>query len=97
MTLGTMSLGPRLPETIVDCHHHFLAPDQPFHATLGKIGAPAYTAEQYATDCGHLPITKTVHVEALADEEALGLVALADLQDRAVPRGPGRRLRCSRL
>ena len=74
MTLGTMSLGPRLPETIVDCHLHFLAPDQPFHATLGKIGAPAYTAEQYATDCGHLPITKTVHVEALADE-GLGEVA----------------------
>ena len=50
-----------LPTTIVDCHHHFLAPDEPFHATLKEIGAPAYTAEAYALDCGTLPITKTVH------------------------------------
>ena len=34
------------PASIVDCHHHFLAPEQPFHATLLKAGAPAYTADQ---------------------------------------------------
>ena len=56
------------PTEIVDCHHHFLAPDQPFHATLGKIGAPTYTAAQYTQDCGTLNITKSVHVEALADD-----------------------------
>ena len=37
-------------------------------ALLGKLGAPAYTAAQYASDCGSLPITKTVHVEAIADD-----------------------------
>ena len=46
-----------LPTTIVDCHHHFLAPDQPYHALLGKLGAPAYTAAQYLEDSGSLPIT----------------------------------------
>lgn len=57
----------RLPAAIVDCHHHFLCPDKPFHATLKALGAPVYTAEQYRQDCGSLPIIKTVHVEALAD------------------------------
>lgn len=57
-----------LPLSIVDCHHHFIAPDQPFHAALAEIGAPMYTAEQYKKDCGQLPITKTVHVEAMADD-----------------------------
>jgi len=69
-----------LPAYVVDCHHHFLAPDEPFHATLKKAGAPAYTAEQYKADCGNLPITKTVHVEALADDgvgEAASVEALA--------------------
>jgi len=59
-----------LPRRIVDCHHHFLAPDEPFHATLGALGAPAYTAEQYAADSAGLPIEKTVHIEALADDGA---------------------------
>ena len=70
-----------LPSAIVDCHHHFLAPDQPYHALLGKLGAPAYTAAQYASDCGSLPITKTVHVEAIADDglgEAAAVDALAN-------------------
>ena len=59
-----------LPTAIVDCHHHFLAPNQPFHAFLGALGAPAYTAEQYAADCGALPIIKTVHIEAIASDSA---------------------------
>ena len=70
-----------LPTRIVDPHHHFLAPDQPFHATLGKLGAPAYTAEQYCTDSGSLPIEKSVHVEAIADDgagEAAFVEALAN-------------------
>lgn len=70
-----------LPTTIVDCHHHFLAPDQPYHALLGKLGAPAYTAAQYLEDSGSLPITKTVHVEAIADDglgEAAAVDALAN-------------------
>eukprot|EP00978_Attheya_sp_CCMP212_P001030 scaffold2113_cov63-Attheya_sp.AAC.12 len=57
-----------LPTTIVDCHHHFLHPELHFHATLKEAGVPQYTAEQYGKDCGNLPITKTVHVEALADD-----------------------------
>ena len=72
----------KLPAAIVDCHHHFLAPDEPFHATLKALGAPAYTAEQYAADCGdtYAKITKTVHVEAIADDgegEAKFVEALA--------------------
>lgn len=66
-----------LPSSIVDCHHHFLAPDKAFHATLAKAGAPEYTAAQYSLDCGDLPITKTVHVEALADDGA-GEVAFVE-------------------
>jgi len=64
------SPSPLLPASIVDCHHHFLAPDQSFHATLSTIGAPAYTADQYRNDCGHMydRIQKTVHVEAIADD-----------------------------
>ena len=33
-------------------------------------GAPEYSAEQYAADSGALPIAKTVHVEAMADDGA---------------------------
>ena len=29
-----------LPATIVDCHHHYLAPSEPFHAYLNALGAP---------------------------------------------------------
>ena len=35
-----------------------------------STGAPAYRAEQYAADSGALPIAKTVHVEAMADDGA---------------------------
>ena len=35
-----------------------------------STGAPAYSAEQYAADSGALPIAKTVHVEAMADDGA---------------------------
>ena len=28
-----------LPARIVDCHHHFLAPSEPFHAFLKTLGA----------------------------------------------------------
>ena len=69
------------PTKIVDAHHHFLDPTQSFHATLKTLGAPAYTPEQYADDAGTLPIVKTVHVEALADEgasEAAWVSSLAD-------------------
>ena len=58
-----------LPTDIVDCHHHFLAPDEPFHSFL-KGKAPNYTAAQYAADCGDLPVSRTVHVEALAVDGA---------------------------
>ena len=77
---------PLLPERIVDCHHHFLAPREPFHATLGGLGVPPYTAEQYAADCAaggaalSDRIVKTVHVEAIADDglgEAAAVEALA--------------------
>ena len=33
-------------------------------------GVPAYSAEQYAADCGALPIAKTVHIEAMASDGA---------------------------
>ena len=69
------------PTKIVDAHHHFLDPTRSFHATLKMLGAPAYTPEQYADDAGTLPIAKTVHVEALADEgagEAAWVSSLAD-------------------
>jgi hypothetical protein len=29
-----------LPATIVDCHHHYLAPSEPFHAYINALGAP---------------------------------------------------------
>ena len=32
-----------LPATIVDCHHHFLAPSEPFHAYINALGAPVCT------------------------------------------------------
>jgi hypothetical protein len=32
-----------LPARIVDCHHHFLAPSEPFHAFLKTLGAPVCT------------------------------------------------------
>jgi len=70
-----------LPTTIVDCHHHFLHPELPCHTSIQKSGAPRYTAAQYAVECDHLPITKTVHVEAMADDgaaEAAHVEALAD-------------------
>ena len=66
-----------LPKRIVDPHHHFLAPSEAFHATLGGFGVPAYTAEQYKADTGSLPIEKSVHVEALADDGA-GEAAFVD-------------------
>ena len=32
-----------LPRSIVDCHHHFLAPSEPFHAYINALGAPVCT------------------------------------------------------
>ena len=37
-----------LPTTIVDCHHHFLAPSEPFHAFINALGAPAHTEFEYS-------------------------------------------------
>ena len=31
-------LDPEIP--IVDCHHHYLAPSEPFHAYINALGAP---------------------------------------------------------
>ena len=35
-----------LPARIVDCHHHFLAPSEPFHAFLKTLGAPVCTGSE---------------------------------------------------
>ena len=35
-----------------------------------STGAPTYSAEQYAADCGALPIAKSVHIEAMASDGA---------------------------
>ncbi|KAH8045368.1 amidohydrolase [Aureococcus anophagefferens] len=59
----------KFPADIVDCHHHFLEPqNNAFQGFLKSLGAPNYTCEQYASDCGALPISKTVHVEAMPDD-----------------------------
>lgn len=58
-----------LPTEIIDCHHHFLDPHaNEFQSFLKSLGAPAYSPEDYHSDADGLPITKTVHVEALPDD-----------------------------
>lgn len=72
----------KFPADIVDCHHHFIEPqNNAFQGFLKSLGAPNYTCEQYASDCGALPISKTVHVEAMPDDgvaEAAWVESLAD-------------------
>jgi len=63
-------MAPFSESCIVDAHHHFLDPDKSFHSVLKKLGAPTYTAEQYAEHCAGVPIVKTVHVEAMATDGA---------------------------
>jgi len=54
---------------IVDSHHHFFDPPaNAFNAFLGSLGAPTYLPEEYTADAAGLPITKTVHVEAMCDD-----------------------------
>jgi len=53
---------------LVDAHHHFLDPEQPHHAFLAELGAPAYTPEQYAAETSALPFVASVHIEAMADD-----------------------------
>ena len=72
----------KVPADIVDCHHHFFLPSRnAFQGFLKGLGAPDYTPEQYAADCGSLPVSKTVHVEALPDDglqEAAWVESLGD-------------------
>lgn len=58
-----------LPTEIVDCHHHFLDPDNnSFQSFLKSLGGTKYLPEDYDIDATGLPITKTVHMEALPDD-----------------------------
>lgn len=58
-----------LPAEIVDCHHHFLDPENNgFQGFLKSLGAPQYLPEAYDADADGLPIRQTVHVEALPDD-----------------------------
>jgi predicted TIM-barrel fold metal-dependent hydrolase len=57
------------PAEIVECHHHFLDPDNnSFQGFLKSLGASEYLPEAFEDDARGLPITKTVHVEALPDD-----------------------------
>ena len=55
---------------LVDAHHHFLDPEQPHHAYLKELGAPAYTTEQYAAETRDLPFSASVHVSFSCNGEA---------------------------
>mmetsp|Transcript_143498 Transcript_143498/g.357596 ORF Transcript_143498/g.357596 Transcript_143498/m.357596 type:complete len:325 (+) Transcript_143498:115-1089(+) len=70
------------PAQIVDPHLHFFDPaTNPFNAFLGSLGAPTYLPEQYAAAAVDLPISKSVHVEAVPDDglaEAQWVNSLAD-------------------
>jgi len=67
---------------IVDPHFHFFdPPNNPHNKFLGSLGAPAYLPEQYTEHAAGLPISKTVHVEAMCDSalgEAQWVEGLAD-------------------
>jgi len=67
---------------IVDAHFHFFDPaNNPHNKFLGSLGAPAYLPEQYDNHAAGLPISKSVHVEAMCDSaigEAQWIEALAD-------------------
>jgi len=69
-------------KNIVDAHFHFFDPPNNAHnAFLGSLGPPPYLPEQYAEHADGLPISKTVHVEAMCDSaigEALWVEGLAD-------------------
>ena len=45
---------PSVPVRIVDCHHHFLTPNEPFHASINALGAPAYSLTSVAALVGLL-------------------------------------------
>jgi len=58
-----------LPAEIVDCHHHFIDPENnDFQGFLKSLGAPTYLPEAYEAEIAGLPVTLTVHVEALPDD-----------------------------
>ena len=73
---------PSTMRNIVDAHFHFFdPPNNPFNKFLGSFGCPAYLPEQYAEHSAGIPISKTVHVEAMCDSaigEALWVEGLAD-------------------
>ena len=60
-----------LPPRIVDAHHHvYDPPANTFHAFLHALCVPPYTAEAYMAEAASLPVTQSVHVEAIADDGA---------------------------
>ena len=72
----------RTPALVVDAHFHFFdTKKNAFNSFLGSLGAPPYLPEDYASDALGVPITKTVHVEAMPDnglEEAKWIHSLAE-------------------
>ena len=55
--------------TIIDAHHHFIDTKNSFHQFLASLGASTYLPEDYCQDTNDfdLPISRTVHMEALPD------------------------------
>ena len=63
----------KVPQRIVDPHHHFYTPSVEegpggHSGFLRKLGAPDYPPEEYVKDKAELNIVKSVHVEALPDD-----------------------------
>ncbi|KAH9126578.1 hypothetical protein LEN26_001402 [Aphanomyces euteiches] len=52
---------------VVDAHHHFYDTNAKHYAFLKSLGAPPYLPEQYAADKGQLPISRSVHIDAMPD------------------------------
>ncbi|RHY39319.1 hypothetical protein DYB38_000494 [Aphanomyces astaci] len=52
---------------IVDAHHHFYDTNEKHYAFLKSLGASPYLPEQYASSVGDLPISRSVHIDAMPD------------------------------
>jgi len=68
------------PSRIVDAHHHFYdPPGKHFNALLNSLGVPAYMPEAYAAESAALPVTHSVHIEAIADDSVAEVEWVASL------------------
>ncbi|ETV97967.1 hypothetical protein H310_09274 [Aphanomyces invadans] len=52
---------------IVDAHHHFYDTNEKHYSFLKSLGASPYLPEQYAEAVGEIPISRSVHIDAMPD------------------------------